>query len=223
MEVLGILLAAGRGRRFDPSAQRLKLLEPLACATSAQAHALRYPGDGATAPMAAMAAATLRAALGPVIAVVRPDAGAGQAQLRALLAEAGCTLVYCDPAGGSAEGMGASIASAVRAYPRCAGWVVALADMPQVRADTVAAVGRAIAAGAECAVPYYRGLRGHPVGFGAGCREELAALAGDTGARAIVDRHRLVRIEVDDPGILVDIDVPDDLAMLRRTACGRIP
>ncbi|MCL4799694.1 MAG: nucleotidyltransferase family protein, partial [Burkholderiales bacterium] len=58
-----------------------------------------------------------------------------------------------------------------------------------------------------------RGERGHPVGFAARYGAELAALAGDAGAREILRRDRgLVElIEVDDPGVLRDVDTRADL------------
>jgi len=44
-------------------------------------------------------------------------------------------------------------------------------------------------------------------------RDELLQLRGDTGARAILERHRaeIVRIECDDPGVLFDVDTREDL------------
>jgi len=203
MEVVGILLAAGLGKRFDPSAERLKLLE--ACAVGA---------EGAV-PIAAAAARNLRAALGYVIAVVRAQSDAKQLQLRALLAEQGCTVLPCEQAH---EGMGASIACAIRASAQAQGWVIALADMPQVQQQTIVAVRKAIADGATTAAPFYRGQRGHPVGFGAACGPELAALQGDRGARDVLQRHPPVRIDVEDPGVLCDIDEPADLAQARTGA-----
>jgi len=196
MDVVGILLAAGKGERFDPSLRRLKLLESFG------------PGSQGAEPIAVAAARSLRAAVGTVIAIVREETGANQGLLRALLAEQGCTVLPCERAH---EGMGASIACAVGASAQARGWIIALADMPQVQQQTIAAVRKAIAEGAASAAPFYRGQRGHPVGFGAICGPELAALTGDIGARDVLRRHPPVRIEVDDPGVLCDIDEPADL------------
>ncbi len=196
MDVVGILLAAGKGERFDPSSQRLKLLQSLGSGA-----------QGAEA-IAASAARSLRAAVGTVIAIVRDEAGANQNLLRALLVEQGCTVLPCERA---YEGIGASIACAVRASTHARGWIIALADMPQVQQQTIAAVRKAIIEGATSAAPFYRGQRGHPVGFGAICGPELSALQGDVGAREVLQRHPPVHIEVDDPGVLCDIDEPADL------------
>ncbi|MBI2508985.1 MAG: nucleotidyltransferase family protein, partial [Betaproteobacteria bacterium] len=52
-----------------------------------------------------------------------------------------------------------------------------------------------------------------PVGFGAKLRDELLALGGDQGARAVLERHRdaVKLIECDDAGVLYDIDRKSDL------------
>jgi molybdenum cofactor cytidylyltransferase len=63
------------------------------------------------------------------------------------------------------------------------------------------------------AAPFHDGRRGHPVGFGAACFDALATLDGDAGARDVVAAHgdALVRLEVDDPGVLRDVDTAADL------------
>jgi molybdenum cofactor cytidylyltransferase len=85
--------------------------------------------------------------------------------------------------------------------------------MPWIASPTIARVAAAIAGGAVVAAPFHRGERGHPVGFAAACQADLAALTGDEGAKAIVAAHRdrIARIDVDDPGILRDIDTREDL------------
>ncbi|MCK7579437.1 MAG: NTP transferase domain-containing protein [Chromatiales bacterium] len=64
----------------------------------------------------------------------------------------------------------------------------------------------------------HRGQRGHPVGFSAEFAPALRALQGDRGARDLLARHadRLQCLEVDDPGVLLDVDTPADLAMITR-------
>lgn len=227
MEPLGILLAAGRGRRYDASGARWKLLEA-------------YPCGSATAlPLAQAAARNLRRVL-PVLAVVRGDDGraadgmapTGQqlARLRGLLEAEGCEIVSWSNADKSGtagrEGSGASIACAVRARPAAGGWIVTLADMPCILPATIAAVRQALIDGARTVAPYYRGQRGHPVGFGPACYDALAALEGDEGARRLLLREPPLRIDVDDPGILFDIDACEDLAAMpppRGPGRGAIP
>lgn len=100
------------------------------------------------------------------------------------------------------------------ARPDAAGWLVALADMPFIQPDTLHRVAAALADGAELAAPVFNGQRGHPVGFAARWRDALLALQGDEGARALVGANRLSmrRIATDDPGVLRDVDRPEDLA-----------
>ena len=188
MNVVGILLAAGSATRFGSD----KLL-----------HAL--PHD---VPIAVQAARHLRAVFGDdVIVAIRPGAGG----IAELFTKEGCKVVVCENA---SEGMGASLACAVRAATDAQGFVIALADMPFIRTSTIAAVRDALAAGAPLAAPYFRARRGHPVGIAAAYRRELEALRGDEGARKIiaVNEKNLRKIPVGDPGVLRDIDTPGDLA-----------
>lgn len=191
--IVGVLLAAGIGRRYDASGARLKLLEPAP------------DGPHTGVPMAVAALRNLRAAIADVVAVARPADSAAQRQLHRLLADEGAQVVACAQA---SEGMGRSLACGVRARSEAAGWVIALADMPAVSPATVAEVRDAIARGNASAAPAYQGRRGHPVGFGRACREQLLALTGDAGARSVLASHPPALIAVEDPGCLLDIDTP---------------
>ena len=188
MNVVAILLAAGSATRFGSD----KLLHPL-------------PHE---VPIAIQAARHLRVVFEEnVLAVLRPDAK----ELSVLLRGEGCRIVVCDNA---AEGMGASLACAVRAAGDAQGFVIALADMPFIRSSTIAAVRDALAAGAPLVAPFFRARRGHPVGIAAKFRHQLEALKGDEGARNIIaaNGESLSKIPVGDPGVLRDIDTPGDLA-----------
>ncbi|MCX8005503.1 MAG: nucleotidyltransferase family protein [Burkholderiaceae bacterium] len=195
-ELVGILLAAGAGTRFDRSGQRLKLLAPVPS------------GPHAGRPLAEAAARTLLSVLPRTLAVVAPPATETQRRLHDVLATAGCELIINERA---ADGMGRSLACGVRAAPQAAGWIVALADMPAVAPETIRAVAQAIAAGHLTAAPFVGGRRGHPVGFAHALYAELAALEGDTGARGVLATHPPWRVAVDDAGILRDVDTPADL------------
>lgn len=191
---VGILLAAGAGRRFGGG----KLLAPL--------HGR---------PLVLHALAALLPAVDRVIAVVGPDAG----PLADCLEHAGAQVVACPHAH---RGMGHSLACGARNAPAAAAVLVALGDMPAIGTDTIRRVARALADGAAIAVPTYRGRRGHPVGFAAALQAELAGLEGDQGARAVLQRHaaRVQEVPVDDAGILCDVDTPADLS---GVAGGQIP
>ena len=111
-------------------------------------------------------------------------------------------------------GMGYSIACGVSARPDASGWLILPGDMPMIRPATLKAVARALR---HHTVVYaqHHGQRGHPVGFSAELYSELAALGGDDGARRLVARYPAHGLEIDDPGVLIDIDTEVDLENLR--------
>lgn len=113
-------------------------------------------------------------------------------------------------------GMGDSIAAAVRATPDAAGWLILPGDLPLVRPETLRTVAGALAGRVRAVQPQYRGERGHPVGFSAGCGAQLAALKGPLGASSILKAMRAIDavadLVVDDVGIVTDIDTPEALA-----------
>ena len=192
---IGILLAGGRGSRFDPSGAQNKLLARLT----------RGPNAGEA--VAFVAARRLCAVLSRVIAVVRPQ-GAGADELSHVLARAGCEVLVSPDA---ARGMGARLAAGVRHGGPAAGWVIALADMPELQAATIRAVSAALVAPDSIAAACYAGQRGHPVGFAAAHRNALLRLDGDRGARSLFEAHPVALIDTQDPGVLLDIDTPDAL------------
>ena len=115
--------------------------------------------------------------------------------------------------------MADSISAGVSARPDASGWLVLPADMPRVQASTIQQVARALKVHAV-AYAQHHGRRGHPVGFAAELYSELVALTGDGGARRLVARYPAQAVEVDDPGILIDIDTVQDLAALRAVRGG---
>lgn len=184
--VTGILLAAGSSSRFGTN----KLLHRLA--------------DGT--PVALAAARRLIQVLPDSVAVVRD----GNDSVARLLAGAGLTIVVN---GRAEEGMGSSIACAVAQRPASRAWLIALADMPWLTADTLGRVVDRLECGADLVAPIYRRQRGHPVGFSSRYQAELRALNGDEGARQLLADNAgvLELVEVGDPGVHFDIDTPGDL------------
>ncbi|WP_313696917.1 nucleotidyltransferase family protein [Achromobacter sp.] len=195
---VGILLAAGRGRRYaGAAAGQDKLLAPL-------------PGG---TPVVMAAVASLRTAASRIVAITRAD----NERIAALLAQAGCDVVTADP---DADGMGDSLAAAVRHVMQTAdhavgACLVALGDMPWIRSDTCLRVAAA-ARQHPIVAPVWHGRRGHPVAFQRAIWPALAALTGDVGARAVVARHGATELEVDDAGVCADVDTPEDLTAGRR-------
>lgn len=185
--IVGILLAAGRGTRFG-------------------SHKLLYRMSDGT-PMAVAALRNLAQGVDRVVAVVRPD----DHELIRLLQQEPARILPCSNA---ALGMGASLACGVRDESEADGWLVALSDMPYVPATVARALTDQLNAGAALVAPTYQGQRGHPVGFNRAFYAKLAALTGDRGARHLLDQYggQLRLIAVAEPGILRDIDTPEDIA-----------
>ena len=196
--LVGILLAAGSGSRFGSD----KLLHPLA--------------DGT--PLALAAARRLRPVCDRVLVVLRP----GSTTLAERLAAEGFEQVV---SAASLHGMGHSLAAGVRATADAGGWIIALADMPFIAPASYDCVATALRAGGSIVVPEYRGRRGHPVGFARQWGAQLARLTGDEGARGIVagSPEAVVRCEVDDPGIVRDVDHMADLTDRPPRAAGGCP
>lgn len=188
-----VVLAAGRGSRFDGGSEG-KLGQPLDGSTVlgttlANAIASRLPVVVVTT---ARFADAVRESVAARDVVLLPEVG-GEAS------------------GGGELGMGTSIAAGVQASAAATGWLVLPGDMPRVDVATIHAVARAIEHH-PVAFAQHEGRRGHPVGFAAALYQELAGLRGDEGARRVIARYPAVGVEVDDPGIHVDIDTPADLA-----------
>lgn len=87
-------------------------------------------------------------------------------------------------------------------------------DHPYVRLETVTAMLAAFRAGGPpIVVPTYEGCRGHPVLFAARVVPELYAADPTRGAAAVVHAHDdRLELAVDDPGVIDDIDTPEDYA-----------
>jgi molybdenum cofactor cytidylyltransferase len=108
-------------------------------------------------------------------------------------------------------GMGDSIAAGVRATADAGGWLVLPGDLPLVQPGSLRAVAAALGQ-ASVVLPFYRGTRGHPVGFGAMHGAALRALTGPEGAAAIVRAAQPMKLDLDDEGIVTDVDTVADLA-----------
>lgn len=184
-----IVLAAGRGARFGGG----KLLAPL--------HGR---------PLIAGALRTALASAGRVYVAVGDDAALEDAIRRE---DARLVLV---PVADAAEGMGASLRTAAARVPDdTAGVFVFLGDMPAIDPTTTARLARALDGPDHIVAPTFEGRRGHPVLFGAAWLPALRALSGDEGARAILETApRLTRVAVQDPGVVLDVDRPEDLLRL---------
>lgn len=193
-----IVLAAGLGSRFAGAGHKLEQL-------------LSAADDNGIA--AAVMSHTLRHALAsglPVLVVTTADL----APLAHQDVAERDVLVVPKAAPIRGRGMGDSIAAGVAARSDAPGWLLLPADMPRVKPSTLQAVAQALSSHAV-AFAQHQGRRGHPVAFGAELYSELTALTGDEGARRLVARYPSFAVEVDDPGVLIDIDTSEDLDVQR--------
>jgi molybdenum cofactor cytidylyltransferase len=102
------------------------------------------------------------------------------------------------------------------------GALVCLVDHPAISRQVVRALlARFRDTDAKILIPAFRGRRGHPVLFASSLFEELLNTPLDVGARAVVRAHagEIEQVEVNDEGVLWDVDRPEDYeALLQRWA-----
>ena len=97
--------------------------------------------------------------------------------------------------------------------------LIVLGDQPFVRPATLDRILEKYRdTGPRIVIPVHNGRRGNPVLLDRSLFAEAMALVGDVGCRAIFGRHTeaIIGVDVDDPGILLDIDSREDYERLRR-------
>lgn len=144
---------------------------------------------------------------GPCVVVVGPPFGeAVAAHARSLT---GCEIVVVenpDPARGMASSVALGFA-ALRAYgvDDAFLWPV---DHPFVQRATLEALA---GTAADVARPVYQGRGGHPPLIRRTCWDRFAACDQvEGGARGVMAKLAVVDVPVDDPGVVRDVDVPED-------------
>lgn len=189
-----VVLAAGRGARFDAARRGHKLAQSFGSTT------------------------VLGSTLAQVVASGLPRVVVTTAALRELVLpwveESDLVVLPPQDEVDPTRGMGDSIAAGVMARPHAAGWLLLPGDLPLVQSATLRTVAMLLP---EHLVVHaqYRGRRGHPVGFDPALYSELIALRGDEGARRLLARYPVRAIEVPDPGVRMDLDTEEDLLALR--------
>ncbi|WP_122664947.1 nucleotidyltransferase family protein [Pseudomonas viridiflava] len=192
--VCAIVLAAGEGTRFQAVAGdgQSKLL------------AQCVGRDGTARPVLEQTLVNLQGVVDKVLVITRPDCS----QIIALAHHYRCELIML-----ASAGMGDSIAAAVAAEPDHRAWLIVLGDMPFILPQTLHKVVASLEDG-RISVPVLKTERGHPVGFGRQYGPALKGLSGDQGARRLFREGCVQQVEVDDPGVLWDVDVPDRLVFV---------
>jgi len=201
--IAGVILAAGRGTRFGggkllatmPSGKTILETTVLAMTAALPSVTVVVRRDGALMTLAEQICRASGAML-----VVNECADDGMA-----------TSIACGVGATAGANVGANVGTNVGT--KVDGWLIALADMPYVKSTTMSLVASQITKATTIVVPTFEEQRGHPVGFGLRYFVELQQLSGDSGARAILQRHpeNVRLLPVDDRGIVKDIDTPADL------------
>lgn len=161
--------------------------------------------------MEAIAEAARAAGVDPVLFVLGPPDGE---RIRQRLPP-GCRAAWNDdPGRGMLSSIQAGVAALQHQVDRVLIWPV---DQPTVGAATVRQLLDA-ASQCEIAVPQYEGRGGHPVRIGRSLFPELLALPVAEGMRALLRAHpeAIARIPVEDPGVSLDVDTPEELDRLAR-------
>ncbi|WP_053333639.1 DinB family protein [Gemmatimonas phototrophica] len=194
--VVGLLLAAGASQRLGEPKQLLL-------------------DDGGTPAVVRMARALRDAGCAPVVVVV----GAHAPEVMSALAGEAVHVAVHD---GWTDGMGSSIAAGIGAArewsPDAPGVLIAACDMPTVNAEHCAKLLGAFNGNTRVASLYSRDdgarVRGIPAVLPRADWDWLAALAGDQGARPLLQQTETLTVFLRDGHF--DLDTPGDVARWRR-------
>lgn len=180
--IVAVILAAGSARRFG-SDKRLYLIDGVAMLTRT--------------------ILAFRRVFDAVRVVIRP----GEPDIADLVATAGGSVVEALDA---EAGQSRSLAAGVEASRDADGLVVGLADMPFVQEETLRSIARTMVDHPGFVVrPRHGGRLGNPVGFPTSMFDALTRIDADRGARELLaGSDRVLVLDVDDTGVLVDIDTP---------------
>jgi molybdenum cofactor cytidylyltransferase len=199
----------------DPRALRVAALVMAAGRSSRMGAANKLLSEVDGEPMLRrVVGAALASGARPIVVVLGHDAHRVRAALR------GCKVRFVENPR-YAEGMSTSLRCGLAALPDdTEGAVILLGDMPRVSSE---AIDRLVAAfdpieGRGICVPTWNGKRGNPVLWGRRYFQEIAAVAGDVGARHLIGEHgdQVAEVPMPDDSVLIDIDTPEELGALRR-------
>lgn len=146
------------------------------------------------------------AALHPVIVVIRPGAEEIAAEVR----RSGATpAVNPSPDQGQLSSLLVGLDAVEALAPGAV--LVTLVDVPAIRSATVSAL-LARLAGSSAAIlrATYRGRHGHPVVFRRSVFDALRRADPAAGAKAVLRAYPVEDVAVEDPGVVDDIDTPED-------------
>lgn len=186
VHVAGVVLAAGRGSRYDDGNKLLATVDGSPVVRHAVETVRESPVEDVTVVLGYESGRVRKALDGLVVEFVNnPQFEAGQST---------------------------SVRVGVEATPQQAdAMLVYLGDMPFVSSRSVTDLLGAYRAGyGDALAAAYEGQRGNPVVFDRTYFEALAAVEGDVGGRKILTQEGVL-VETGDPGVIHDVDRPADL------------
>jgi molybdenum cofactor cytidylyltransferase len=191
--VSAVILAAGTSSRMGQAKQLLPL--------------------GQNTVLAQTLANVQSAALHEIILVL----GASAETIRGQLPSPQGLKIVVNPA--YQQGIASSLQAGLSAVdPNSDAALIILGDQPFIRPQTLDLIVEEYRRSqAQIVIPMYQGQRGNPVLLDRSVFAEVMALEGDVGSRAIFARHLdgIVNVEVEDKGILLDLDDPADYERLK--------
>ena len=125
----------------------------------------------------------------------------------------------------SREGISTSVKAGIDALDRRSeAAVIGLADKPLLRTSTIESLLDTYRrTNAQIVLPVFRGIRGNPILFRRDLFQHLRRLKGDVGAKVLIEsnKYSVAEVPVNDAGVLLDVDTPDDLRRARRMVLAR--
>ena len=142
----------------------------------------------------------------------------GQDDLLRVVNLTGANPLVMQPA---SNGLGETIAFAVKHFSHAVGWMICLADMPFISPAIYREIGEQFPLN-KIIAPSYQNRQGHPVYFPKRFYPELIQLTGDKGGSAIVKRNQsdIRLLPVDESSVIEDIDSVSDLELLNKKYFG---
>lgn len=117
------------------------------------------------------------------------------------------------------EGMATSIKIGVsKTSDNIAAILILLGDMPYVKIDTINEIVILYnAKKSKIIIPTYKGRKGHPILLSSSLKNEIEKISPENGLREVIERHKdeIAYVEVNDDGILKDIDYITDAGYLK--------
>jgi molybdenum cofactor cytidylyltransferase len=198
MRHIGVILAAGRGRRMGRTKQLVA-----------------WPSDEGPKPLVAAAFDAVRPICDAMVVVVGHEAVA----VASALGERAFHVVHADPDAAMFESIRVGLRAA-REIDREATVVLQPGDHPEVKAETLKvlqdwSLKRPVRgpSGGRAVIPEFGGRGGHPALIPAGVVEALIRAEGAGGLGAYWAEHPelCVRVPVEDPSVVRDVDTAADL------------